>query len=371
MMYLSALLVLVVAVLCYFLRLPPHASPVSKWPTFVSPINPTPLKIRKMPTGLGPETVIPSPTGLYVLTDDGLITYHSDAGGPPAVVADTGGRPLGGDRSEFDSTEQLDVLYVADVKIGLVKVVVSLPTLSSTVTIVSVKSADGRRVAFADDVAVDPGGVVYFSDATDANVDYVPSTNSYTTLSASIFEGMRGTPTGRVLRYSPSTGVTETVMDGIWFANGLTLHSSHPYLLACETFASRILKIPLDGSPPSVFAEGVFPGYVDGLTFSEDGRRVYVAVPSPAPAAVKLLSELRPARLNAFVRSIILKLPPVVKPVKYGCFVVLDAETGGVVRTYVDGGGVGQDFVTSVAVKGGDVYLGSLKTSWVAVLEEE
>ena len=328
-----------------------------------------------MRTGPGPETVIPCPTGLYVLTDDGKISFRPSSSSSPSssvVVADTGGRPLGGDHSTFESTSASDVLYVADVKLGLVKVTVSLPSMSSVVEVVAVKSSDGRRVTFADDVAVSPSdGKVYFSDASDASVHYVPSTNSYTTLEASIFEGMRGSPSGRVLLYDPASRSASTILEGVWFANGLTLHPTLPYLLACETFAARVLKIPLDGSPASVFAEGVFPGYVDGLTFSEDGERVYVAVPSPAPGAVKLLSKLGPKWLNAALRSVILKLPPLVKPVTYACFVVLDVETGDVLKTYVDEGGEAQDFVTSVAVKDGEVYLGSLKTDWVAVLDDE
>jgi hypothetical protein len=120
----------------------------------------------------------------------------------------------------------------------------------------------------------------------------------------------------------------------------------------------------------TVFAEGVFPGYVDGLSISHATGRVHVAVPSPAPGAIKVLSGVRPAWFNRVIRQGILMLPAFIKPVKYGCFVTLDLE-GKVVRTWVDEGGDIANFVTAVEEKDGKLYLGSLKEDQVVVVDME
>jgi hypothetical protein len=106
------------------------------------------------------------------------------------------------------------------------------------------------------------------------------------------------------------------------------------------------------------------------LSINNEKGRVHVAVPSPAPAAIEVLSRLRPTWLNTAVRQVVLMLPPFIKPVKFGCFVTLDLE-GNVLKTWVDEGGEVANFVTAVEEKDGKAYLGSLKEDKVVVVNLE
>jgi len=69
-------------------------------------------------------------------------------------------------------------------------------------------------------------------------------------------------------------------------------------------------------------------------------------------------------------RSLILLLPPFIKPVKYGCFVTLDLD-GNVITTWLDEEGDIANFVTAVEEKDGKAYLGSLKEDKVVVVNLE
>ena len=366
---------ILIALIAFAVTRPPAASVVAEWPVFAdAPILPSSAKSIRLAEDLvtGPETVIPSSEGgVYCLTSNGYITYFTGSPTSPSDVINvvtTGGRPLGGALSSHESRPGLDVLYVADASKGLLRVNVTQPGLSATIEIVATATGGGGRIDYADDVAIAESGIVYFTSACDMPVSRDPATGDFDTLQKAIHEGMRGAPSGRVLKYDPHTKSVEVIKAGLWFANGIAVSPDGAHLLVCETFAARVIKIDLETGTSEIFSEGKFTGYVDGLAYSEDGRRVYVAVPSPAPPAVAFLSKVKPDWMNAAMRSIILKLPPIVKPVKYGCFVVLDLN-GEVIKTWVDEEGARANFVTAISEMKGRLYLGSLHENYVTVVE--
>lgn len=43
-------------------------------------------------------------------------------------------------------------------------------------------------------------------------------------------------PHGQLLKYDPSTKETSLVLDGLGFANGVTISSDQEFLVVCETW---------------------------------------------------------------------------------------------------------------------------------------
>jgi sugar lactone lactonase YvrE len=68
-----------------------------------------------------------------------------------------------------------------------------------------------RATSFVDDLDIDQRRI-WFSDASQRF--------DYTQVALDFFEGSR---TGRLLRYDPKTQTAEVMMEGLFFANGVTL----------------------------------------------------------------------------------------------------------------------------------------------------
>lgn len=56
-----------------------------------------------------------------------------------------------------------------------------------------------------------------------------------------------GAPTGRLLVHDPSTGATEVLAEGLWFANGVALAPDESYMAVVETPTMRVLRRWLTG----------------------------------------------------------------------------------------------------------------------------
>ena len=79
------------------------------------------------------------------------------------------------------------------------------------------KESCGIPIRFADDVAVAADGKVYFSDASTK----FGAKESGGTCEASLLDLMEHGGHGRLIVYDPATGVANTLMDGLNFANGV------------------------------------------------------------------------------------------------------------------------------------------------------
>lgn len=71
------------------------------------------------------------------------------------------------------------------------------------------------------DVASD--GRVYFTDVSHRFGYYNQS-----------YELLEARPNGRLLRYDPATRVTETLLSGLYFANGVALSQNEDFALVAE-----------------------------------------------------------------------------------------------------------------------------------------
>lgn len=293
--------------------------------------------------GIGPEDVAFDTTGnLYTGLHDGTIARLPLVGGDATVFAETGGRPLG---MAFDDRGRL---IVADAFRGLLAV-----WPDGTISILAT-GADGVLFGFADDLDIAPDGTVYMSDAS-TKFGY----------GADVLDLMEHGGRGRLVAYDPTTGSTEVVMDGLQFANGVTVAPDGSFVLVAETGAYRIRRLWLEG--PAAGTSDVFvdnlPGFPDNINFT-DRDTVWVALPSPRLTVADALAP-RP-----FLRKVIMRLPEALQPapIRHGLVVELN-RSGQPLRSLHDPSG-DVALVTSVMERDAQLYLGSYKESSLVVVDD-
>lgn len=224
----------------------------------------------------GPETIIKGNLDetLYVGVSNGTIIKIPTTGRPESLVH-IGGRPIGG---AVDSST--NGIYLCVPPIGLVYISLS----DSSVHVVSTISDDNLPLRFVDDAAVTSTGVVYFTDASEI-APIINQDGHYDVMSASLYDAMAGSGTGRLLRYDPRTKETVTLISGLNFANGVAISDDESFVLVAETFAFRILRYYIRGPRRGnydVFVDAL-PGMPDGVSRATDGG-FWVAIPTEVNA---------------------------------------------------------------------------------------
>jgi sugar lactone lactonase YvrE len=297
------------------------------------------VEVFPLPAGVGPEDVAVDPDGGVVTgAEDGRIwrwPAGARPGDAPALVADTGGRPLGVEVDPRDGS-----LLVCDAWRGLLRV-----TADGAVTDLT-DAAAGRPFSFCNNATVARDGTVYLTDSSDRYTVH--------TWKRDLLEHR---PNGRVVAWSPSSGRTEVVADGLLFPNGLALTPDESALVVAEMGRYRVVRIALAGGDPVVLAD--LPAYPDNLSAVGDGT-YWVALPSPRVAIAERL--LPYPRLRQVVALLPDRLQP--RPLRYGLAALLDAE-GRVLRT-LHGPAGRYAMVTGVRQQGGILWLGSLTERGIA-----
>ena len=293
----------------------------------------------------GPEDIDVDDQGrIYAACEDGRIvrvTRAADGSEQLETFADTGGRPLGLD---FDDAGRL---WVADAHHGLLSIDPD-GTVDTHAT-----EIDDLPFGFTDDLDVASDGRVYFSDAS-----WRFGVGEY------LYDLLEARPYGRLLRYNPSTGETELLLDQLYFANGIALSQNEDFVLVNETYRYRIRRYWLSG--PKAGTNDVFvdnlPGFPDGVSANGEGT-FWVAL---FTVRNPLMDRLHP---SPFAKGLVSKLPKALwpKPAPYGLVLALD-EQGSAVRTLHDPGGEQVLQITSVEEVDGHLYLGNLTLDWVGRL---
>jgi sugar lactone lactonase YvrE len=323
-----------VALVAYLLLWPVPVDPVA-WqaptaPGYVGPHAPnqrlTQLRLIPVAPEIGPEHIEFGPDGrLYTATLSGAVLRMNADGSEAAVVARTGGRPLG---LAFDAGGQL---LVADALRGLLAV-----DTAGQVRVLT-DSVDGTPILYADAVVVAADGRILFTDATQR-----VSPRTHGTFDAALFDILEHSCTGRVLEFDPVAATTRIVARGLCFPNGIALSADQQSLLVAETGTYRVLKITraaegVDaGAALRTGAAGVtvlldnLPGFPDNLTRGEDGR-YWTGFTKPRSAAVDAMSG------KPWLRAVTLRLPRALWPVPpaYGHVIAFD-ETGRVLLDLQD-----------------------------------
>lgn len=290
----------------------------------------------------GPEdTAVDAQGRVYAGLHDGQVVRIA-ADGKVEPFADTGGRPLG---MEFDAQGNL---IVADAYKGLLRI-----DPQGKISVLSTE-ADGVPFRFTDDLDIARDGRIYFTDASDKfqQPDY-------------LLDLLEARPHGRLLRYDPATGKTETLLKDLYFGNGVALSKNEDFVLVNETYRYRITRYWLSGDKAGqhdVFIDNL-PGLPDNLQGDRAGT-FWVALPSPRKADADFLHR------HPWLKAQIAKLPRALwpKPVPYGLAIAVD-ENGKIIRSLHDTSGSHLRMVTSVKPVGDYLYLGSLENDRIGKLK--
>ena len=166
----------------------------------------------------GPEDIVLKNNKIYVGYDSGVIMSND------GIFSNTKGRPLG---MAFDSEENL---IIADAVRGLI----SIDRNGEVKTLSTKSDSDNIPFKFVDDLDIANDGKIYFSDAS--------SKYGYGSDRLELFEH---TPNGRLLVYDPATKETTTLLNDLYFANGVALSTDESFVLVNETCMYRIQKLSL------------------------------------------------------------------------------------------------------------------------------
>jgi sugar lactone lactonase YvrE len=321
----------------------PRINPVRWQPPPVDPLPDMPapgITVVPLP-GNGPEDVVVDAAGqVWTGLEDGRIVRIPPAGGQPTVIADTGGRPLG-----LHIARDGRVL-ICDSHRGLL----ALDPASGTLDVL-VESVGGRRLKFCSNITETADGTIYFTEST--------SEFHFEHFTAPIVEA-RGR--GALFRLDKDGTVT-TLVDGLYFANGVTPTADGSALVFAETQARRLSKYWLTGPQAgSVTRLAVnLPAMPDNLSTGADGR-IWAAMVSEANAALEWLLPRAP-----IIRKLAWRLPdrlqPQIKPEIWA--VAFDPDSGAAVaglRTKHPHFGA----VTGVVEAAGELWLGTISFPAVA-----
>lgn len=281
----------------------------------------------------GPEDTAVNAEGVvFAGTQDGYIVRVFPDGRVEDWLA-TEGRPLG---MTFD---QEGKLIVADAWKGLLSI-----TPEGGITVLTTE-AEGVPFRFTDDLDIADDGRIYFTDASSRfhQPDYM-------------LDLLEMRPHGRFLRYSPETGETEVLLDGLYFANGVAIAPDGDSVLINETWKYRILRYWINGAKAGqseIFADNL-PGFPDNLSVDDQGR-AWVAFPTLRNA---MIDKLHPV---PWLKELVTKLPKSWQPApqEYGLVVAFDAG-GQVITSLHDTQGTHLQEITSVKSHDGHLYFGSL-----------
>jgi sugar lactone lactonase YvrE len=321
----------------------PRINPV-RWqppPVDALPDLPAPsVTVVPLP-GNGPEDVVVDAAGqLWTGLEDGRIVRFAADGGQPTTIANTGGRPLG-----LHAARDGRVL-ICDSHRGLL----ALDAASGALDVL-VESVGGRRLKFCSNVTETDDGTIYFTEST--------SDFHFEHFTAPIVEA-RGR--GALFRLD-ADGTLTTVVNGLYFANGVTPTADGSALVFAETQARRLSKYWLAGPQAGTVTPLAvhLPGMPDNLSTGADGR-IWAALVSEANAALEWMLPRAPI-LRKLVWRLPERLQPQINPEVWA--VAFDPDSGAPVAglriKHPDFGAV-----TGMVEAGGKLWMGTISFPAVA-----
>lgn len=296
--------------------------------------------VSEIAVGPAPEHVACDTEGRLYTSLEGGAVLRRGHDGEWRTIGNTGGRPLGL-RADGEGG-----LWIADSMRGLLHL-----SATGQVTVLTTEIV-GSPLKFVDDLDIDSRGVIWFSDASQRF--------DYTEVALDFFEGSR---TGRLLRYDPATDSTQVMMEGLFFANGVTIGPNENYVLVNETGMGRVHRLWISGDKAGqrdIFVDEL-PGTPDNIRF--DGVDTFwIAMPS-LRAVIDALAGL--PRLRALLSFLpVALLEEAALPTSFVVGVNLEGE---VVHNLQDQNNPFH-YITGVTPCGDTLYLGSLQTRAIGAL---
>ena len=314
----------------------PSVAPVRWQPPPVAPLpefGPAELTVVPVP-GEAPEDIVVDADGaLWTgVTDGRIVRIGPD--GDVRVVGQIAGRPLG------LAVAHDGRLLICSSPGGLLAM-----DRATGATEVLVEMVDFRPLTFCSNVVELPDGTIYFTQST--------AKFTYDHFKGAIIEA-RGD--GGLFRRDPDGTVT-TLLDNLYFANGVTVTADGSALVFAETQGRRLSKYWLSGPNAGTvtrLAEHL-PAMPDNISTGSDGR-IWVAMVTPRNAAADALAPRAP-----WLRKVLWKLPdrlqPQIEPAVWA--VAFDPDTGaavaGVQMTHPDFG-----VVTGLVEHQGRLWMSSI-----------
>lgn len=352
----AGIVVLVLAIIGYALFWPSWIEPVAWTPeanpgmTGVYAPNTQLAAVERVANGaVGPEDIELGPDGwLYTTLRDGrIIRFDPQHPDSFTTFADTDGFPLG---LEFEPNGEL---IVADGDRGLLSI-----SPGGEIRVL-LDQVDGVHMRFPDDLAIARDGTIWFTDA-------------YARGPADMqMQAWEGVASGRVIAFDRANNRASVQLDGLMFANGMTLGPDDEYVLVTELFGARVMRLWLTGpkrGTHDVFL-GALPGYPDNIAYDGAGT-FWLALVSTRTPSFERWSRY------PFVRAFVAKAPgmhaphpiPAYRTHDY-CGWVVGVDTTGAVRYNLQSPAGGYGAITSANVFDGRLYLGSVRMSAVGRID--
>jgi sugar lactone lactonase YvrE len=312
----------------------------------------------------GPEHITAHQGQVYTALANGDVVRLGPEG-QVEKLANTGGRPLGLEVSPNGT------LYIADAMKGLLamRLTGGASTLKPLVTEVD-HPLPNDPIRYADAVALDVRGNVWFSDASRR----FSAREVGSTFDASVLDIMENSCTGRLLVLDPFTQRHREALSGLCFPNGLAFSADGRSLFVAETGRYRILKVDLAALSTTRSSQGMsnvpslkdamdqgaarilidnLPGYPDNLTRGENGR-LWTGLTKPRSKLLDLASD------KPWLRQVMVRLPKALWPVPpaYGHVFAFD-ENGRIVDDLQDPKGAYPETTAATEV-GGKLFIQSL-----------
>ena len=287
--------------------------------------------VERLEVGLAPESMAIDASGrVYCGLEDGSIVRWFD--GTAEVLVKIDGRPLG---MGFDAAR---TLIVCDLT-GRLLSVSEVGGVRELVTRV-----DGRPLGLANDLDIADDGTIYFSESSTETTD-------------TLLDLLDHRGNGRLLAFDPVTGDITVLLNGLYYANGVSVSVDGSFVLVVETTEYRVRRFWLSGphqGKDEVFIDNL-PGFPDGISCDEEGT-FWLALMNPRNAFIDWALE-RP-----WIRKVAARLPLAwfagAAP-RYGFVLGLDAD-GNITHNLQDPSGDHYAGISCVVQRGRTLYLGSL-----------
>jgi ribose transport system permease protein len=209
---------------------------------------------------------------------------------------------------------------------------------------------DDSRLRLADDLDIAPDGRIYFSEAT---VRY--EQEEWAT------DALESRGNGRVICYDPRTESTRTEIHRQVFPNGICMANDGCSFFYAESWICAINRYWFDGPKKGQIERVVtnLPGYPDNINRASDGN-YWVALLGMRTPALDLAQSM-----PGFRRRMARRVAPdlwLYPNINTGCVVKFD-ETGRILDTLWDLGGVNHPMITSMREHKGYLYLGGVSNN--------
>ena len=209
---------------------------------------------------------------------------------------------------------------------------------------------DDSRLRLADDLDIADDGRIFFSEAT---VRYE--------MHEWAVDGLEARGNGRIVCYDPRDDSTQTVLRGLKFPNGICIASDGVSILFAETWGCCVKRFWFDGPNKGKVAMVVdnLPGYPDNINLASDGNYWLALVGMRGPAYDLAL------RMPGFRRRMAKRVPFdewLFPNINTGC-VLKFSESGEILETLWDLGGVNHPMITSMREHQGYLYLGGISNN--------